>query len=231
MKVKVSIILPARNEEGLIQHTVLDIFEYLKRNKKYAFEILVVINGSNDKTEDIVKDLGSRHKEIRLIHSKAGYSYALRKGLREAGGRYLIIYNVDFYDLRLIDLVDIDMYGKDLIIGSKRTYWSKDTRPQKRKLVTVFFNLYLKLVHGFRGSDTHGIKLIKKDVIKEVLPRCKTNSGIFDTELVIKVQRADYKIADFPVVVEEKRPSRFMDRLLSTPEDIIQLYFSLKDEK
>lgn len=224
---KLSVILPSRNEEMLIHGVIVDIFKYLKK-KGYSFEILVVINGSTDDTEKIVDKLSQRHKEIKKLKSKIGYGYALRKGLSKAKGDYLAIYNVDFFDLKLIDLVDIDMYGRDLIMGSKRAHWSKDARPLYRKVVAYLFNAYLKFAHGFRGSDTHGIKLVKKEVIKKVLSKCKTNSGIFDTELVIRIQKENYKIADFPVVVKEVRPSRFAGRLINTPSDIYELHMALK---
>ena len=221
---KVSIILPARNEEMLIKDVVVDIQKYLKK-KKYTYEILVVVNGSHDKTEDIVKRIAKRDRRVKITHSKPGYGHALKKGLKEAKGDFIVIYNVDFYDLKLIDLVSIDLYGKDLIIGSKRAPWSSDNRKSmSRKLVTQFFNIYLKIVHGFNGSDTHGIKALKGSFVRKLLPKCKTTSGIFDTELVLRIQKAGGKVADFPVVVEEVRPSRFTKRLLDTPKDILDLF-------
>ncbi len=223
---KVSVILPSRNEEQLLKNAILDVFKYIK-NKKYSFEILVVENGSDDNTEEIIRNLQKAHKEIKLLKSKPGYGYALRKGIENAAGEFIIIFNVDFYDLRLIDLIDIDLYGRDFIIGSKMANWSKDKRSKTRKFVSYLFNKYLNIALGFKGSDTHGIKIIKREVIKNVYKKCKTTSGIFDTELVIRAQRAGYKFADFPVTVEEKRPPRFTQRLIDTPKDIYNLTRSL----
>lgn len=81
---------------------------------------------------------------------------------------------------------------------------------------------------AFKGSDTHGIKVMKRAVVDKILKKCKTTSGIMDTEFVIKAQRENFKIADFPVVVEDKRTPRFPNRLFSTPTDIYYLYRSLK---
>lgn len=223
---KTSVILPARNEEKLIKEVVLDVYKYLKK-KKYSFEILVIVNGTSDNTENIVNSLSKKYKEIKCLESAPGYGYALRKGLEAAKGKYVVIYNVDFYDLKLVDLIDIDMYGKDFIIGSKRAHWSNDNRPLSRRLISYIFNLYLNIVHGFKGSDTHGIKLIKRDVINKIFNKCETQSGIFDTELVIRAQKNNYKLADFPVTVVEKRPPRFSQRILQTPIDIYNLSKSL----
>lgn len=193
---KLSIILPARNEEGLIDKTLKDIFKQL-RKRKYNFEILVVINGSTDSTEDKVSKLSQEIPQIKILKSRPGYGFASRKGLKEAKGDYVVIYNVDFYDFRLIDFAEKDMEGKDIIIGSKLAKGSKDNRPLKRKLVSLLFNWYLKLLYGFRGTDTHGIKLIRRIVIETILPKCRTDTGIFDSEFILLAERGGLKFMIF----------------------------------
>lgn len=225
--IKLSVILPTRNEEELIEKTLLDIARFLN-TKKYSYEILVILNGSVDGTEKIVNKLKSKNRNIKVLNSKPGYGFALRKGMLEAKGTYVTIFNVDFYDLKLIDLIDIDLNSKDLVIGSKMTNWAEDKRPWKRRVVSILYNVLLKIFFGFKGSDTHGIKIMRKKVIDSVLKKCKTTSGILDTEFVIKTQRDGYKIIDLPVSVEEKRIPRFVNRFLSTPVDLINLYKALK---
>lgn len=224
---KLSVILPTRNEEELIGKALLDISKFLD-TKRYSYEILIILNGSVDNTKEIVDKLSAKNKNIKVMNSKPGYGFALRKGMLEAKGTYVTIFNVDFYDLKLIDLVDIDLYGKDLVIGSKMTNWAEDKRPWKRRVVSVLYNVLLKTFFDFKGSDTHGIKIMRKKVMDSVLKKCKTTSGILDTEFVIKSQRDGYEIADLPVSVEEKRIPRFVNRFLSTPVDLINLYKALK---
>jgi glycosyltransferase involved in cell wall biosynthesis len=225
---KLSIILPTRNEELLIKDALLDITSFLAKRKMPNYEILVVINGTYDKTSDIVKNIASKNKRVKIYKSAPGYGRALKAGLKNSLGDYVIIFNVDFYDLRMIDLVNIDMYGKDFIIGSKMAHWSEDKRSLSRKTVSTLFNFYLRTIHNFAGSDTHGIKVMKKNVVEKILHKCKTNSGIFDTEFVLRAQYAGFKFADFPVTVIEKRPPRFTQRILQTPKDVFNLYVSLK---
>lgn len=227
MKTKLSIILPARNEEEIIKKTLTDILNYLK-NKKYTYEILVVLNGCDDKTEEITKSLQVKNKSLKILNSKAGYGYSLKEGLKKSVGEYIVIFNVDFYDLKMLDLVDIDLYGKDFVIGSKMAHWSTDKRPLSRKVVSTLFNFYLKIIFGFKGSDTHGIKIMKRQVVDTVLKKCKTVGGIMDTEFVIKSQKLGFKFSDFPVYLEEVRLPRFINRLTSTPIDIYNLHKSLK---
>ncbi len=224
---KISVILPTRNEEALIRGTLMDISRYLN-SKKYRYEILVVLNGCTDNTEKIVRKLTLKNRSIKILKSKPGYGTALKKGMQVAKGDYIAVFNVDFYDLDLIKLIDVNMCGKDMIIGSKMSFWSVDNRSMVRKMISKIYNLYLKLFVGFNGSDTHGIKLVKSYPLKTVLKKCRTSSGIMDTEFVIRFQRLGFKIMDFPVVVEEKRLPRFTGRLLQTPIDIIELHKALK---
>lgn len=223
-----SVILPTRNEEFLIKDTLKDIQSFLNKQNLSSYEILVVVNGTNDNTTQIVSEFTKTDKHIKLLKSKEGYGRALKFGLKKAKGNYIAIFNVDFYDLKMIDLIKIDLYGKDFIIGSKMAHWSEDERPNSRKTISYLFNKFLKFVFGFNGSDTHGIKLIRSSVVKKILPKCKTMSGIFDTEFVLRAQESGFKFADFPVRVIEKRPPRFSQRLVQTPIDIYNLYLSLK---
>ncbi len=228
-KTKLSIILPARNEEQLIEKTINEITKYLSV-KKYPYEILVVINGCEDDTEKIVFNLSRLNKSIKILKSKIGYGIALKKGMQNAKGKYIVVFNVDFYDLRLLDLVDIELYGRDLIMGSKMAHWSEDRRDIKRRVLSYCYNFALKILFGFKGSDTHGIKVMNRRVSDEILKKCRTTNGIMDTEFVIRAQRFGFKIADFPVVVEEKRGPRFNNRLFSTPIDLYNLYSALSKD-
>ena len=87
-------------------------------------------------------------------------------------------------------------------MGSKMAHWSVDKRSNMRKIFSYTYNLLLKFIFDFKGSDTHGIKVMRSEVVKKVLKKCKTTNGIMDTEFVIRTQRQNFKIADFPVVVD-----------------------------
>jgi len=224
---KVSIILPARNEEQLIKKTLCDLENFLKR-KHWSYEILVVINGSLDSTEAIVRRISAKNKNIKVLSSLPGYGYALRKGLKCAVGKFITIFNVDFYDLKLLEFCDIDLLGKDAILGSKSSYWSVDKRPLQRKIMSWMLNMFLRTYFGFLGSDTHGIKIIRGKIAKKILKKCKTYGGIFDTEFVLRLQHGKFKIMDFPVNIVELRKPRFVNRVLETPLDMFRLVRALK---
>lgn len=225
--INVSIVIPARNESSLLPKIIPDIISYCKNSKINNYELLVILNGCTDNSFQILRIIQLKYPQIITLKSEPGYGKALRKGLENSRGKYIAIYNADFYDNKLLDLIKIDLYGKDFIIGSKMAPWSKDFRSPFRKAISYLFNIFLKYAYGFSGSDTHGIKLIRQEVVKKVLPLCTTDTGIFDTEFVIKSQRMGYKFADFPVTVKEIRFPRFKSRLLQTPQDIIKLHKAL----
>jgi len=70
------------------------------------------------------------------------------------------------------------------------------------------FNSILRLLFRSSVSDTHGMKLIRREVVDSVLPLVGSTKDLFDTELVLRAERDGYRIAELPVVVEEQRAAR-----------------------
>jgi hypothetical protein len=100
------------------------------------------------------------------------------------------------------------MEGADLVIASKRDPESQDRRPFIRRLATWVFNLLLRGILDSHVSDTHGMKAFRSRLVADVVPAVKSRLDLFDTELVVRAERAGYKIQEVPVVVEEIRVAR-----------------------
>jgi len=224
----ISVIVPAYNEEKLLPTFLKEITLALKKIG-LSNEIILVENGSNDLTLNIARKFAIKNKNLKVLHlDNPGYGKALVHGLRAAKGQYWIIYNVDFWDKKFLDLTIIDLLGYDLIIGSKNLPGSKDDRSFIRRLITISFNFSLKILFGFQGTDTHGVKAIRSTKAIAILKQCKTNTGIFDSEFVIRLQRAGLNILELPVRITEKRANRFgIKRMFQTPGDLLMLYKAL----
>lgn len=224
-----SVIVPAYNEEKLLSIFIKEVVSYLEKTCP-DYELLIVENGSQDKTLEIARAFSQKNRHIKAEHlAKPSYGAALVWGMKKAKGDYLVIFNVDFWDKKFIDLAKIDLFGYDLVNGSKNLPGSYDKRPLTRRLVTRGFNLLLKILFGFLGTDTHGIKALRREKILPVLKKCKIKTGIFDSELVIRAQRAGLKFLELPVEIEEIRPNRFgFKRILETPKDLLKLYLALR---
>ncbi|HEX5631122.1 MAG TPA: glycosyltransferase family 2 protein, partial [Acidimicrobiia bacterium] len=77
-----------------------------------------------------------------------------------------------------------------------------------RRMGTLVFNILLRVLLGSRVSDTHGMKVIRSEVVAAIAPRVISTKDLFDTELVIRAERAGYRVREIPAVVEEMRQAR-----------------------
>ena len=220
-----SIIVPAYNEELLLPEFLREVCLCMEKSA-LGHEIIIIENGSEDRTLEIAKNFSTKNSNIVVEHlNKPGYGQALIRGIKLAKGKYILIYNVDFWDKKFIDLVKVDLLGYDIVVGSKSLPGSSDKRSFLRRFITKITNFLLKLLLGFSGTDTHGIKVFSTDKIIPVLRKCKTRTGIFDSELLIRAERMGLKILELPVSLVEKRPNRFgIKRIIETPKDFWQLY-------
>lgn len=225
----ISIIAPAHNEEGLIQKFVNEVTKSCEK-WELNYELTIVENGSSDNTAKKVIELIPKNNRISLIQlDKAGYGLAIIEGLRASKGDFVVIFNIDFWDERFLALTKVDLLEYDIVSGSKLLPGSKDLRGFNRKVISWGFTKFLQMFLGFKGTDTHGIKVLR---LKKVLPfvkSCVTTSGIFDSELILRSQKGGIRILEIPVEVKEVRPARFnITRILKTPLDMFQLWKALQ---
>lgn len=209
-QIDVSIVIPVYNEEGILSASVADLTEKLANQPgwKHRYEIILSENGSTDGTVAMAEELMKRHPNLRLIRAgEPNYGLAMRKGILEARGNYVMCDE--------IDLCDVDFYvraiakldeGYDMVIGSKRLNPDSDKRPAYRKLATVVLNFMLRVFVGFKGTDTHGLKAFRRDRLLEVVGRCVVDKDLFASEFVIRAERMKYRVTEIPVTIVEKRP-------------------------
>ncbi|HEX5275374.1 MAG TPA: glycosyltransferase family 2 protein [Candidatus Rubrimentiphilum sp.] len=226
----VTILVPARNEQDHIA-LFLDEVTSACEDLKLTYELLVIESGSSDKTVGTVQNFVARDSRIRLVRvAEPGYGIALLRGLETARGKYIVIFNVDFWDKRFLYLSMVDNLEYDIVNGSKLLPGSTDSRTIYRKIVSRIFNwFFLRALLGYNGTDTHGIKTLRAETVLPIARNCVTNSDIFDTELMVRSQRARLKMLELPVTVQEIRPTRFSGkRILRIPMDIMRLFQILK---
>jgi glycosyltransferase involved in cell wall biosynthesis len=204
-----SVVLPAHNEEAILEATVTELLEGL-RARPLPFDVLIVENGSTDTTWALAQALAGRHPEVRAITEPApDYGRALRTGLLTATGDAVVNFDVDYYDLAFADqalarLAD----GAAIVVGTKRGEGSEDTRALPRRLVTWVFTTILRTGFGLRASDTHGMKALRRTQVAPLAETCRLGTDLFDTELVLRAERRGLVVAELPVRVEERRPAR-----------------------
>lgn len=203
--------MPAHNEEAFLAAAVREVVAAL-RARGGAFEVVVVENGSTDGTPAIARQLEAEHTEVRAISlSGADYGGALRTGFLEADGELVAIFDVDYYDFGFLDHAVGELNqpdGPDVVVGSKRGAGAVDTRGWARRTVTAVFSVVLRVGFGLQVADTHGIKVVRRAPLKDLAASCRYGTDIFDTELILRAERAGLRVTAIPVTVEERRPSR-----------------------
>jgi glycosyltransferase involved in cell wall biosynthesis len=207
----ISVVLPAHNEEPFLEPAVRDVVDGL-RARGEAFEVLIVENGSSDKTAGVADRLAVDYSEVRSLQwPEADYGKSLRAGFLAAGGDTVVNFDVDYYDLDFLDRA-IDRLGQPdqpvVVVGTKRGADAVDTRVWPRKVVTYTFSMILKLGFGLSLSDTHGMKASRRMPLIGLAEACRFGSDLFDTELILRAERAGLPTAEIGVRVEETRPSR-----------------------
>ncbi len=94
------------------------------------------------------------------------------------------------------------------MVGSKRGPGAQDQRPVGRRVVTAVFSAVLRHGFGLHVSDTHGIKALRRAPLLPLVEACEFGEDIFDTELIIRAERAGLAVRELPISVADQRPPR-----------------------
>ncbi len=200
-----SVVVPVYNEADFIP-TALPMLVAEMETLDVPYEILIVENGSNDGTADVARSIASESVLV-LSLSRPDYGSAMHHGFSKATGDWVVNFDIDYFSARFLNKV-LGIGDADLVIASKRDPESEDRRPLMRRLATRVFNLLLRGILNSGVSDTHGMKAFRKELITDLNDTVVSRQDLFDTELVIRAERAGYKIVEVPVVIEEMRTAR-----------------------
>jgi hypothetical protein len=94
------------------------------------------------------------------------------------------------------------------VLASKRSHGALDTRPAGRRVVTAAFSFVLRAGFGLRVSDTHGMKVLRRAAMAPIVAQCRFGSDLFDTELILRAERAGLQVEELGVTVRDTRPPR-----------------------
>lgn len=163
--IKVSVLIPAYNEEENIPYLVEEIENFLKNNKIEDWEFILVDDGSTDRTFEKFKEMAEGKDYLRAYRyiKNQGKTKALEVGCRYSRGEILVIFDADLqFTLedakRLVEKIE---EGYDLVAGKKVGKYQK-------KFVSSVYNKLARIVFGVPVSDMNAMKAFKKSVLKEV---------------------------------------------------------------
>jgi len=227
---QVSIVIPVYREEAVLEQFTGQIIEAVDR-LEIPYELILAENGGLDRTGEIADRLATRFQQVRAVHyPEPNYGKALAMGILSATGENVVCFEIDFWDAEFVEIVQVLLKKYDAVIGSKRAPGARDRRPFLRRAITSSFNLFLKMVYGFQGTDTHGIKAFRREKALPIVRDCATGKDIFATELVIRMERAGLYICEMPLEIQELRsPSiNLLKRVPSTIRNLIALWRAIR---
>lgn len=207
-KLKLSVIIPAYNEEKRIGRTLLDIDHYLSR-QEYSYEIVVVDDGSRDKTVEVVHGYQKLVHHLRMLENPMnhGKGYVVRRGMVEAQGSWRLFMDAD--GSTSIDHIEkmwpLASAGRDVVIGSRNPKDAPgaqqgEKQPLAKRLMGKAGNILIQLF-GVRGIwDTqNGFKMFSAKAAHDIFSRTRINRWGFDIEALALARRIGYTIGIIPV--------------------------------
>ncbi len=199
---KISIIIPAYNEEKNIKAT-LKCIEHEFKGKFFNYEIIVVDDGSTDKTSKLVEEIKTPNIKLIKLDKNKGKGKAVKTGLMKAEGALCLYTDAD-NSTPITHLFDFLPYLQeyDIIIGSRSLPKSKITKRQPfyKEFLGKGGNLLIKKFLKLNYKDTQcGFKLLKKNVVKKVIPQLQCPRWGFDFELLKASEIEGFKIKELPI--------------------------------
>lgn len=204
---KLTIIIPAYNEERRIGQTIQTYANYF--NKKYVkdYEILVILNGCRDKTEEVIISAQKTIPTLRYVNysEKIGKGGAITKGISLAQGDLVGFVDADLSTMpemfdRLIKTMDL-IPTVDCVIASRNIDGAKVSgRTSKRKVMTKVFNWYVNALFNLKIQDTQcGAKVFKRKVIPTLLPKLSISNMAFDVNFLVDLKRSGGTVLEIPI--------------------------------
>ncbi len=230
---KLSVVIPAYNEGKRIQLTLEDVDKYLKA-QNYAYEIIVVDNGSNDNTCDVVKEYQTKGVEnvVRLCLSESvgAKGSAVKMGMAEhAKGDYAVFMDAD----NATPISEIEKFwpffdkGYSVVIGSRYVDTAKVTerQPFYRVALSRIGNILTRLLVDPTIKDTQlGFKAFTGKAAKDIFSRVTIPGWGFDMEVLTIAKKHGYKIKEVGVLWRERGGSHVpLSGYIQTLRDLLKI--------
>jgi dolichyl-phosphate beta-glucosyltransferase len=204
--VQLSVVIPAYNEEHRLGATLDRVCKYLSACGR-TWEVLVVDDGSADRTPDLAREAGLAHPQVTLLVNdrNRGKGYSIRRGMLSARGESILFSDADLSSPieeveRLLPYLD---QGHDVVIGSRDIIGSRILKPQPlhRRLMGYTFMVLRDwiAVTGFRDTQC-GFKLFRRAAAHQIFAQSRIDGFCFDVEALAIGKALGYRMCEVPVV-------------------------------
>ena len=238
---KLSVIIPAYNEELIVRDTVRTLWEALNgmqnRGAFDDYELIFVSDGSHDATPDLLRQAEEQYPNVRacIYNPNRGKGYAVRMGMLASEGDIVLYtdcdlaYGTDVIEAAVRQMTDT---GADVLIGSRAIHpegYAGYT--PLRKFASVLYLRILCLAAGFRHSDSQaGFKALRGDIGRKIFAQCEIDRFAFDLEMLMRAQKAGCTMTELPIKIVNHRESsiHLVRDSISMLKDIIKIKKSMK---
>lgn len=211
----ISIVLPCYNEEAILENNLTIIISYLRDlSTKYDWEIVIIDDGSRDKTGMIADELASTNNHVRVIHHPTNLNLgnALKTGFKNAKGDIIVVMDIDLsYSVEHIEsMVDeLVRTSSDIVIASPYMPGGKVTQvPFTRKIMSKWVNRFMRIAaqdkyHTYTGM----VRAYRKDFINTV--NLKTKDYEINPEILYKGMILRARIAEIPAHLDWTEQNKY----------------------
>jgi glycosyltransferase AglD len=200
---EVTVIIPVYNDRASLEKAIPATIGTLARITP-SFEILVAEDGSTDGSAAFVTGIALADSRVRLLHNdqRLGRGRALNRAITEARGAIVCYYDVDLAtDMQHVQaLVAAIREGYDIATGSRLLPDSDIVRTGGREIASRSYNFLVRLCLSSRVFDHQcGFKAFNRERILPVLPTIRDGHWFWDTEILVRAQRMNYRVRELPV--------------------------------
>jgi dolichyl-phosphate beta-glucosyltransferase len=198
-----SIVIPAHNEETRLPRTLGQVFAYLEK-QTYTCEVIVVENGSKDRTFEIASEFAQGHPALRVLHEQEpGKGNAVRRGMLEAIGEYRFICDADLSMPieEIIKFLPPQLVDFDIAIGSREApgavrYHEPSYRHWGGRLINYIIQLLI--LPGLNDTQC-GFKCFRAPIAQKLFEQQTLPGWSFDIELLYLARRSGYRLVEVPI--------------------------------
>lgn len=205
-KYLVSLVVPVYNQEKTIKKDILNISKTMEK-LRHNYEIIVVIDGTEDRSLQEVKKIRSKKLTIISYERNQGKGNAVRHGMARAKGDIVAFLDagmdINPNGISLL-LEHFEWYMADIVVGSKLHPASRVNYPLQRKILSWGYRNFVRALFGLSIKDTQvGLKFFRRQVVEDVLPRLLVKTYAFDIELLAVAHHLGYKrIYEAPIELD-----------------------------
>lgn len=225
-----SLVVPAYNEEDIIVKNLKEMISYLKK-KEYSWEIVVVSDGSQDKTVELASAMKNKNIRIFELPQNMGKGAALRKGVEEATGKFIVFTDADLsVPIKYLSEIMHELKTNDIAVASRRVKGAKIVRHQpflRESMGRVFTKLTQLMLGSSIADFTCGFKGFHAKAAKKVFGAGKLDRWAYDAEIIFLAKKYGYSIAQVPIVWENRVESRVRmgNAALTSLVDLLKIRF------